>query len=97
MDESNTSCGDKIKLQIKFDQNIIGDVKFQCQGCALSTAASSLLSEAVKGKSKAEIAKLTLDDLYELLGGPVNAGRIKCASLALKALQRGIKTDRLIV
>lgn len=91
VDESNQSCGDKIKLQVKFKQDEVGDVKFQCQGCALSTAASSLLTEAVKGKSKAEIANMNLNDLYKLLGGPVNAGRVKCASLALKALQKAVK------
>ncbi len=92
IDESNASCGDKIKLQVKFDQQAVGDVKFQCQGCALARAASSLVTEAVKGKSKEEIAKLTLEDLYKLLGGPVNAGRVKCASLALKALQKAVES-----
>jgi len=90
VDESNQSCGDKIKLQVKFAKNNIGDVKFQCQGCALATAASSLLTEAVKGKSKSEIAKMNLADLYKLLGGPVNSGRVKCASLGLKALQKAV-------
>ncbi|PIP52884.1 SUF system NifU family Fe-S cluster assembly protein [Candidatus Beckwithbacteria bacterium CG23_combo_of_CG06-09_8_20_14_all_34_8] len=91
INESNQSCGDKIKLQVKFKDQQVGDVKFHCQGCALSTAASSLLTEAVKGKSKTEIAQMNLDDLYKLLGGPVNAGRAKCASLALKALQKAVK------
>jgi len=91
VDESNASCGDKIKLQVKFNKQQVGDIKFQCQGCALATAASSLVTEAVKGKSKTEIAKLTLNDLYKLLGVPVNAGRVKCASLALKALQKAVK------
>ncbi|MGI5827711.1 MAG: iron-sulfur cluster assembly scaffold protein [Patescibacteria group bacterium] len=89
--EENSSCGDTIKLQLKLNEaNCIQEVKFLCQGCAISKAASSLLTETVKGKKLSEVRKLSLNDVYKLMGGPVAIGRVKCAGLGLKALHKAV-------
>ncbi len=69
---------------------IIADVKFQGQGCAISTASASLLTESVKGKTLEQIKALTRDDVFKLLGVPVSAARVKCALLALKAVKAAV-------
>ncbi|MBI2446053.1 iron-sulfur cluster assembly scaffold protein [Candidatus Micrarchaeota archaeon] len=66
---------------------IIADIKFTSQGCAISTAAASLLTESVKGKTLDEVKALTRDDVFALLGVPVSAARVKCALLSLKAIK----------
>ncbi len=47
----NPLCGDRITLYLKFDDGRIADVSFQGQGCAISTASASLMTEIVKGKT----------------------------------------------
>ncbi|MBV8782187.1 MAG: SUF system NifU family Fe-S cluster assembly protein, partial [Phycisphaerae bacterium] len=54
----NAICGDKLTLWLKIEGAIIGDASFQASGCSISTASSSMLTEAVKGK--------TIDEANEL-------------------------------
>ncbi len=54
----NPLCGDRITLYLKLDRDRIADIGFQSQGCAISTASASLMTEIVKGKTLAEAEKL---------------------------------------
>ena len=91
--EGNASCGDCIKLQLQLDSaQRIKAVKYLCQGCAIAKAASSVLTEAIKGKNLSQLDKLTLDDLYNLMGGPVSSARSACAGLGLKAMHKALQT-----
>ncbi len=54
----NPLCGDRITLYLKFDDGRIADVSFQGQGCAISTASASLMTEIVKGKTLEEAESL---------------------------------------
>lgn len=54
----NPLCGDKITLYVKIDDGIVSDVSFQGQGCAISTASASLMTDIIKGKSEAEAERL---------------------------------------
>jgi len=55
-------------------------------GCAISTAAASMLSEEVVGMDKSDLEKFGVDGVVGLLGGEINAGRMKCATLAYNAI-----------
>jgi nitrogen fixation NifU-like protein len=57
-DGNNPLCGDKIKVFLKLEGNTIRDLSFQGQGCAISTASASLMTEALKGKTRDEAEKL---------------------------------------
>lgn len=54
----NPSCGDEITLEIKFNEDIIEDLAFTGQGCAISQASTSIMIDLIKGKSKEEGLKL---------------------------------------
>lgn len=54
----NPSCGDEITLEIKFNENIIEDLAFTGQGCAISQASTSMMIDLIKGKNKEEALKL---------------------------------------
>src|ERR1041385_1425809 len=54
----NPLCGDRLTLYLKLDGERIADVAFQGHGCAISTSSASMMTEAVKGKSKAEADKI---------------------------------------
>lgn len=93
--EINQSCGDTIELYVKLDDaGRIDDVRFDGQGCAISQASVSMLTEHLKGLTLDAAAKLGKDDIIGLLGFPVGMTRLRCALLGLKTLQAGIATHR---
>ncbi|MDO8480264.1 MAG: iron-sulfur cluster assembly scaffold protein [Nanoarchaeota archaeon] len=88
--EFNPLCGDDIEMQVLVKDNQVQDIKFQGHGCALSIAASSLLTEKVKKMTINEIMKLTKDDVVEMMGISMGPVRIKCALLPLETLQKTV-------
>ena len=104
INESNSSCGDVIQIQIRTQGNkesrtqddegfVIKDVKWRGVGCAISTSAASMLSEKVIGMKISEIEKIGEEGIVEMMGGEINAGRMKCATLAYRALLKATKND----
>lgn len=66
---------------------VIKDVSFTGNGCAISIAAASMLSEYIKGKKLSVISKIVGRDILGMLGGDVAPARLKCAFLPLEALR----------
>ena len=88
----NTSCGDEIEVFVALDdEDRVEAVTFTGDGCAISQAAASLLSEEVTGLTIGELYDLDRDDVLDLLGVEVTPMRVKCAVLAEKVLQDGAK------
>jgi nitrogen fixation protein NifU and related proteins len=104
----NPLCGDQLKLFLVTEGGSIKDISFLGQGCCISKASASLMTEAVKGKPKAEVQTM-FDQVHEMvttgkvLGDvgklAVFAGvykfpaRVKCAILAWHALLAALKGD----
>ncbi|MFP4174317.1 MAG: Fe-S cluster assembly sulfur transfer protein SufU [Halobacteriales archaeon] len=90
-EDVNPSCGDEIQMYAVVDEDDeIVDVKFDGQGCAISQASASLLTEKVKGMTLDEVRDLETDDIREMLGIELSPVRVKCAVLGLKVLEGGI-------
>ena len=71
LDGYNPFCGDKVRVYVKLDGDVIDDVSFEAKGCAISRAAASLMTESVKGKDRANADSL-FTRFHEMLGrGPV--------------------------
>jgi nitrogen fixation NifU-like protein len=85
----NPLCGDETAIYVRFgeDGDTIEDIKFSGRGCAISQAATSMLTELVKGKSANQVAVLSKDELLEEVGIPLSPVRIKCALLGLTTLR----------
>jgi nitrogen fixation NifU-like protein len=62
----NPMCGDRLTVRLKMDEDKISDIRFEGQGCAISTASASLMTEAVKGTTRAEALRL-FERIHELL------------------------------
>jgi nitrogen fixation NifU-like protein len=62
----NPMCGDRLTVRLKMNDDKISDIRFEGQGCAISTASASMMTEAVKGKTRAEALRL-FDRVHELL------------------------------
>lgn len=88
----NTNCGDAILLRLKFSKQTVSQVSFDGEGCAISQASASLLTEALKGKSLPELKNLNSKDVFTLLGVEIIPTRLKCALLPLSALHTAISS-----
>jgi nitrogen fixation NifU-like protein len=64
----NPLCGDKITVYLQLDGDVVKDVCFQGSGCAISTASASMMTEALKGKTRAQ-AQALFQSFHELLTG----------------------------
>jgi nitrogen fixation NifU-like protein len=89
----NPSCGDTIKMDVRLDDDgeTIKYVSFSGDGCAISQASASMLTEQLPGTTLEELGELDTDDVVEMLGVDISPMRIKCAVLAEKVVQDGAK------
>jgi nitrogen fixation protein NifU and related proteins len=85
----NPLCGDEITVSVKFaaDGETIESVGFEGRGCAISQAATSMLTELVQGRKASEIAVLPKEELLDEIGIPLTPIRLKCAILGLGVLK----------
>lgn len=86
----NFSCGDKMAIQGVVQDGVLIDVGFDAQGCVISQAAASLLTQECLGKKLDEILAISVEDIVKLIGLELGPNRLKCALLSLDALKRGI-------
>ncbi|MFB6202712.1 MAG: Fe-S cluster assembly sulfur transfer protein SufU [Halorhabdus sp.] len=87
----NPMCGDTIELDVVLDddEETIETVAFRGDGCAISQASASMLSERLEGMSVEELNGLDRDDVIDMLGVDISPMRVKCAVLAEKVAQDG--------
>ena len=102
----NPLCGDKLRLYLKIENDIVQDASFEGSGCAISTASASLMTESLKGKTREEAMRL-LDKFHDLLTTDTEVtkdlgklvvfcgvrdypARVKCATLAWHTLKSAL-------
>ena len=88
--DSNVLCGDVVEIQLRINANRIEEARFRGEGCAISIATASMLTEFSKGKSISEIKGLGNKELIKLLGTDPGPARIECAILGLKVMKAAI-------
>ena len=104
-DGVNPLCGDQLTVWLKMDGQQIADISFRGQGCAISKASASMMTQVVKGKSRAEAEQL-FGDVHALVTGHGTGAdlgslkalsgvskfplRVKCASLAWHAMNSAL-------
>lgn len=110
VDMNNPTCGDVIHLTMQIEDGIVQDAKFEGEGCSISMASASMMTQMIKGKTIQEAMALTdtissimlgneydtsidLGDIEALSGVSKFPARIKCATLAWKALEKGVDID----
>lgn len=90
--EYNPLCGDSVTIYLLIENNKIADIKFVGRGCAISQAATSMLTDEVKNKTLEHIKKLDRSDILDLLGVEISPARMKCALLGIKTLKLAVYT-----
>jgi nitrogen fixation protein NifU and related proteins len=91
-EESNPLCGDHIPMRLKLDPTAskIEAIRFEGDGCAISMAGASMLTEAVAGLTVEAAKSLGRDDVLKRLGIPLSPARLKCALTGFVALGRAL-------
>ena len=90
----NPLCGDEITVDLRLtDDQRIEAVRFRGQGCAISQAATSMLTEMVQGRSATEVATLDKEALLEEIGIPLTPIRLKCALLGLGVVKVALNSS----
>ncbi|KIL42649.1 Fe-S cluster assembly sulfur transfer protein SufU [Jeotgalibacillus soli] len=107
IDMNNPTCGDRIHLTLDVQDGVVNQAKFTGEGCSISMASASMMTQAVKGKDIETALKMSgifsdmmqgkdyddsidLGDIEALQGVSKFPARIKCATLAWKAMEKGI-------
>lgn len=106
LEMNNPTCGDRIEIHLMIEDDLIKDVKFEGEGCSISLASASMMTQAIKGRKLTDaltmselFSKLMLGEIDELSDedmGDAEAlqgvskfpARIKCATLAWKAMEK---------
>ncbi|MDW0117572.1 SUF system NifU family Fe-S cluster assembly protein [Sporosarcina thermotolerans] len=110
IDMNNPTCGDVIHLTLKVEDGIVRDAKFEGEGCSISMASASMMTQIVKNKDLDTAKKyaqlfsnmmlgkeiddsMDLGDIEALSGVAKFPARIKCATLAWKAMEKGVTEE----
>ena len=90
-EEHNPLCGDVLHIDLHVnDEDVIQEVRFDGQGCAISQASASMLTEMIQGKTLEEAKTVEKEDILEALGIDIGPVRLKCALLSLKVFKAGV-------
>jgi nitrogen fixation NifU-like protein len=89
-EDSNPLCGDEVRIDVRVKDGAVDEIAFSGQGCAISMASASILTELVEGRPLEEVKALGKQELLEELGIELSPARLKCALLSLKVLKAGI-------
>ena len=87
---NNPLCGDRLTVTLRLADDRIADIRFRGQGCAISTASASLMTEAVKGKPVDEVERL-FAGFHELLTGDPSVPAEAPAELGKLAVFAGVR------
>ena len=87
----NPGCGDIVTVCLQFEDNVITDFKFEGEGCIVSQAGTSIISEVVIGKSKEEILAMGPEIITDIIGEELALSRPKCSTLGISTVKLAIK------
>jgi len=89
--ETNPLCGDVIQMELQLgDGGRIEEIYFDGEGCRISQAAASILTEYMDGKTIEDVKKLSAPEMLELFGPKLSVLRQKCCLLSWKVLQSAV-------
>lgn len=90
-EQANLSCGDKVMMYVKVADGAVTEIKFTGDGCAISKASTSMLTEKLIGRRMEDVLAMDLDSIREILGIEISDRRSGCALIGLSAIQASLK------
>lgn len=90
----NLSCGDEVEMFLKVDsKGKVEKASFEAEGCSISIASASMLTEFLVGKNINDVKAFDYDVVLDLLGIPLTTARLKCAVMSLEAVKKSINHE----
>jgi nitrogen fixation protein NifU and related proteins len=88
----NPGCGDVVSFYLKVDgDDRIEAISFEGDGCTISQAASSIVTEMFTGKTLADVESTSPDAILDILGREIAGTRLKCATLGLNTAKEAVR------
>ncbi|MDQ3098569.1 MAG: SUF system NifU family Fe-S cluster assembly protein [bacterium] len=87
-ESSNPLCGDTLGLEIKVENGKIAEVGFWGEGCAISQASMSMITDELLGQEASALSEFSQKDILDLLGVSIGPSRLKCALLPLNIIHK---------
>jgi CTP:molybdopterin cytidylyltransferase MocA/NifU-like protein involved in Fe-S cluster formation len=91
---TNPLCGDRVRIELLVEQDIVRDARFTANACAICVASASMLTDLVKKAPLDEIETLTVDDILHSLNAQVPPARMNCVRLPLTVMHTGVHRYR---
>jgi len=93
-EDFNPLCGDRIRIELKLKDAVVETARFRGDGCAISMAAASILTELIVGADINEVEAISDNKLLSALESDIKPSRMQCALLPLEALRSGVRDYR---
>jgi nitrogen fixation protein NifU and related proteins len=87
---TNPLCGDRVRIELALSGDVVTDARFTANACAICVAASSMLTELVRGAPLEDVETLTVPELITQLKSDIPSSRLACVRLPLTVLHTGL-------
>jgi nitrogen fixation NifU-like protein len=87
---TNPLCGDRVRIELALDGDVVTAARFTANACAICVAASSMLTELIRGAALEDVETLTVPELIAQLKSEIPASRMACVRLPLTVLHTGV-------
>lgn len=87
---ANPLCGDRVRIELALDGDVVTAARFTANACAICIAASSMLTELIRGAPLEDVETLTVPELIAQLKAEIPASRMACVRLPLTVLHTGL-------
>jgi nitrogen fixation NifU-like protein len=90
-EDVNPLCGDRVRLTVRLQDGAVEAVRFTGDSCAICTASADVLGELVEGRTAADAARVTADDVLAVLQADIRPTRMRCVTLPLTVLAAALR------
>ena len=87
---TNPLCGDRVRIELALHGDLVTEARFTANACAICVAASSMLTELVRGAPLEDVETLTVPELITQLKSDIPSSRLACVRLPLTVLHTGL-------
>jgi nitrogen fixation NifU-like protein len=90
-EDVNPLCGDRVRMMVRLQNGIVDAVRFTGDSCAICTASADVTAELTEGRSTAEAARLTAEDVLVILQADIRPTRMRCVTLPVSVIQKALR------
>ena len=89
-EDVNLLCGDRVRVQLRFEDGRVGAARFAGDSCAICTASADVVAELAQGRARGEAAAIQVSDVLGILQADVRPTRMRCVTLPLTVLAKAL-------